>query len=167
MRARACCIPHLLTLPARACNAAIEVEIASELFVAKGLMIKERNYLEIYKYENWADKSIPVFVNGEAFRPTELTMTSGRTQVCRSRFSRAGARPCACARGFGSEVPAAMCVHTAAAAAVGGRPDPDDESPWHWHRRHNRCTHYHDSGSRVCRYAVHGTVHDATDACKR
>ena len=61
--------------------AAIEVEIADELFVAKGLMIKERNYLEIYRYENWTDKSIPVFVKDEAFRPTELTMTSGRTQV--------------------------------------------------------------------------------------
>jgi DNA topoisomerase IA len=56
-------------------------------------MIKERNYLEIYKYENWADRSIPVFVNGEAFRPTELTMTSGRTQVCLSRCASATEAP--------------------------------------------------------------------------
>jgi len=99
-------------------NAAIDVEIADELFVAKGLMIKERNYLEIYKYENWSDRSIPVFVNGEAFRPTELTMTSGRTQVCLRVSQMPPQRDCALAhaglhprcRGPASEMPAAMCA---------------------------------------------------------
>ena len=60
---------------------AVEAEIAEEIFVSKGLMIKETNYLDVYIYDKWSDKNIPVFVQGEAFRPTDLSMTSGRTQV--------------------------------------------------------------------------------------
>ena len=60
---------------------AIVVDIAEETFTCKGLMIKERNYLEVYTYDKWSDKNIPVFVMGEGFTPTELTMSSGRTQV--------------------------------------------------------------------------------------
>jgi DNA topoisomerase-3 len=65
------CTPHT----------AVEVEIAEELFLSKGLMIKQTNYLDIYIYEKWSDKNIPVFVTGEAFTPTDLNMSSGRTQV--------------------------------------------------------------------------------------
>jgi DNA topoisomerase-3 len=73
----------------RSVRAVVEAEIADEVFVSKGLMIKERNYLEIYTYDKWSDKTIPVFATGEAFRPTELSMTSGRTQVV---FGRLGFR---------------------------------------------------------------------------
>lgn len=38
----------------------VEIDIASERFIAQGLMILARNYLEVYPYEKWSDKVIPV-----------------------------------------------------------------------------------------------------------
>jgi DNA topoisomerase-3 len=49
---------------------AITINIAGEEFTSKGLMISEENYLEVYIYEKWTDKNIPVFEEGERFRPT-------------------------------------------------------------------------------------------------
>ena len=37
----------------------VEIDIAKERFVAHGLMILERNYLEVYPYEKWSDKVSP------------------------------------------------------------------------------------------------------------
>ncbi|KND04904.1 uncharacterized protein SPPG_08857 [Spizellomyces punctatus DAOM BR117] len=57
----------------------VVVHIAGEQFTAKGLSILERNYLEVYPYDKWAEHSIPNFYQGEQIMPSELTMTSGRT----------------------------------------------------------------------------------------
>ena len=35
------------------------MKIGEEGFHAKGLVIVERNYLEIYIYEKWAEKEVP------------------------------------------------------------------------------------------------------------
>lgn len=34
----------------------VEIEISNERFVAHGLMVLARNYLEVYPYERWSDK---------------------------------------------------------------------------------------------------------------
>ncbi len=38
----------------------VNVDVAGECFSARGLMILERNYLDIYKYETWRASTIPV-----------------------------------------------------------------------------------------------------------
>lgn len=37
----------------------MEIDIANEQFIAQGLMILARNYLEVYPYDKWSDKVIP------------------------------------------------------------------------------------------------------------
>jgi DNA topoisomerase-3 len=60
---------------------AITINIAGEEFTTKGLMISEENYLEVYIYDKWTDKNIPVFQEGERFRPTTLLMKESKTQA--------------------------------------------------------------------------------------
>ncbi|KAK3730446.1 hypothetical protein QZH41_012648 [Actinostola sp. cb2023] len=48
-------------------------------FTATGLMILERNYLEVYPYERWSDKTIPVYNQGQQFQPTSIEMVEGET----------------------------------------------------------------------------------------
>lgn len=48
-------------------------------FVARGLMILERHYLEVYPYEKWSDKEIHIYQEGQTFRPTVLNIVSGET----------------------------------------------------------------------------------------
>jgi DNA topoisomerase-3 len=52
----------------------VEVTIAGEVFRSKGLMITERNFLDIYPYWKWSDKTIPHFKLNETLVPTELYM---------------------------------------------------------------------------------------------
>lgn len=56
----------------------VEIELGGEKFTAQGLMIIERNYLEIYIYERWNAKTIPVYEVGEEFEP-RIEMTEGST----------------------------------------------------------------------------------------
>lgn len=48
-------------------------------FHASGLVILERNYLEVYPYENWSGRVIGHYEQGQVFRPTTLEMVSGET----------------------------------------------------------------------------------------
>uniref|UniRef100_A0A670JML9 DNA topoisomerase n=1 Tax=Podarcis muralis TaxID=64176 RepID=A0A670JML9_PODMU len=57
----------------------VEIDIANERFVAHGLMILARNYLDVYPYEKWSDKVIPVYERGSRFQPTTVEMTDGET----------------------------------------------------------------------------------------
>lgn len=57
----------------------VTIEIAEEKFTAKGLMVLELNYLEVYTYEKWSDKSLPVFKEREKFMPTTLLLTESKT----------------------------------------------------------------------------------------
>lgn len=57
----------------------VEIEIAQEKFVAQGLMILARNYLEVYPYDKWSDKELPIYRPGQSFLPTVLEMLSGET----------------------------------------------------------------------------------------
>uniref|UniRef100_A0A3B3TBR1 DNA topoisomerase n=1 Tax=Paramormyrops kingsleyae TaxID=1676925 RepID=A0A3B3TBR1_9TELE len=57
----------------------IDIEIAQEKFAAHGLMIIARNYLEVYPYEKWYAKVIPVYEQGSQFQPTSIEMVDGQT----------------------------------------------------------------------------------------
>ncbi|KFQ18375.1 DNA topoisomerase 3-alpha, partial [Merops nubicus] len=57
----------------------VEIDIANERFIAQGLMILARNYLEVYPYEKWSDKVIPLYQKGSRFQPTTVEMVDGET----------------------------------------------------------------------------------------
>lgn len=61
---------------------ATEIEIAygEETFNARGVVVLERNYLDVYPYENWTGTAeLPKFTVGETFEPTEAMVTEGKT----------------------------------------------------------------------------------------
>ncbi|KAK9887698.1 hypothetical protein WA026_000019 [Henosepilachna vigintioctopunctata] len=55
------------------------VDIADEKFTAKGLVILEKNYLDVYIYEKWYGKEINNYEVGETFTPSTLELTEGNT----------------------------------------------------------------------------------------
>lgn len=58
----------------------IELLYGEETFHARGLIVLERNYLDVFPYEKWNDSAeLPAFREGEVFRPTEAMMTEGKT----------------------------------------------------------------------------------------
>jgi len=58
----------------------IDIAYGSEVFHAHGVIVLERNYLDVYPYENWKDSAqLPKFTIGETFEPTEALMTEGKT----------------------------------------------------------------------------------------
>lgn len=52
----------------------VQADVAEEKFTAKGLMILEKNYLDVYIYEKWNAKEIHNYNEGDTFTPTELDM---------------------------------------------------------------------------------------------
>ncbi|KXX73979.1 DNA topoisomerase 3 [Madurella mycetomatis] len=58
----------------------IEILYGEETFNAHGVIVLERNYLEVYPYENWTGTAeLPKFTVGERFEPTEAMITEGKT----------------------------------------------------------------------------------------
>ncbi|XP_076756767.1 topoisomerase 3-alpha isoform X2 [Xylocopa sonorina] len=57
----------------------VEIDIAAERFIANGLHILERNYLNVYIYEKWGDKEIHAYQEGQVFRPTSINMVQEET----------------------------------------------------------------------------------------
>ncbi|UKZ77833.1 hypothetical protein TrVFT333_005559 [Trichoderma virens FT-333] len=58
----------------------IDVQFGDEHFSTRGVIVLERNYLDVYIYENWTDTTeLPRFTVGEQFEPTEAMMTEGKT----------------------------------------------------------------------------------------
>ncbi|KAF0306313.1 DNA topoisomerase 3-alpha [Amphibalanus amphitrite] len=67
-----------LSADAQGQETTVEAEVAGEKFSANGLMITARNYLEVYPYDKWSDKELPVYRVGQQFA-SELAMPSGET----------------------------------------------------------------------------------------
>ncbi|KAH7920702.1 prokaryotic type I DNA topoisomerase [Leucogyrophana mollusca] len=59
----------------------VEVEYGGEEFTATGLIVLQRNYLEVYPYDKWTGKEIPAFVEGEEFVPTVCKVQDGVTSA--------------------------------------------------------------------------------------
>lgn len=58
----------------------MEVEYGDETFFANGLIVLERNYLDVYPYEKWtSSQPLPRFNLHETFEPTEANITDGET----------------------------------------------------------------------------------------
>lgn len=58
----------------------VDIKYGDESFHAHGVIVLERNYLDVYPYENWTNSAeLPKFTVGERFEPTEANMTEGKT----------------------------------------------------------------------------------------
>ena len=58
----------------------IEIQYGDELFHAIGLIVLERNYLDVYVYDKWeSSQQLPNFQKGELFEPTEAKIFEGKT----------------------------------------------------------------------------------------
>ncbi|XP_074594004.1 topoisomerase 3-alpha [Brevipalpus obovatus] len=57
----------------------VKIVINEEGFHASGLVILDRNYLEVYPYVTWTSKEMPEFRMGEIFVPDEMFMREGKT----------------------------------------------------------------------------------------
>ncbi|XP_008328483.1 DNA topoisomerase 3-alpha isoform X1 [Cynoglossus semilaevis] len=57
----------------------VDIDIAQEKFSTAGLMIIARNYLDVYPYDRWSAKVIPVYEQGFQFQPTSIEMLDGQT----------------------------------------------------------------------------------------
>ncbi|GAA5913674.1 DNA topoisomerase 3 [Sporobolomyces salmoneus] len=64
---------------ARGSETTVEIEIAGEHFSAKGLIVRERNYLDVYIYDKWTGNYLPDFQIGEQFESDELELKEGTT----------------------------------------------------------------------------------------
>ncbi|KAF2237177.1 DNA topoisomerase [Viridothelium virens] len=58
----------------------VEVDYGGEDFHATGLIVLQRNYLDVYPYDKWeSSQQLPPFTVGETFLPTEAKVTEGKT----------------------------------------------------------------------------------------
>ncbi|KAM8715173.1 hypothetical protein ACLKA7_002251 [Drosophila subpalustris] len=57
----------------------VHIDIAGEKFNANGLVIYERNYLDVYVYDKWSAKQIHNYEQGQRFEPTEIMLHEGAT----------------------------------------------------------------------------------------
>ncbi|KAI1126665.1 DNA topoisomerase [Nemania abortiva] len=58
----------------------VDIIYGEESFHAHGVVVLERNYLEVYVYEKWTGSvQLPKFTVGGMFEPTEALMTEGKT----------------------------------------------------------------------------------------
>ena len=58
----------------------IELEYGDETFVTTGLIVLQKNYLEVYPYEKWeSSQQLPNFILHEIFEPSEANITDGET----------------------------------------------------------------------------------------
>lgn len=57
----------------------VNATIGKEEFTATGLVILERNYLDVYIYDRWTGKEIHRYEVGNTFRPTQLCLHEGET----------------------------------------------------------------------------------------
>ncbi|CAF1452102.1 unnamed protein product, partial [Adineta steineri] len=57
----------------------IKIDIANEKFHASGLIIRERNYLDVYIYDKWSEKELPHYQLNQTFYPSKIEMVQGET----------------------------------------------------------------------------------------
>ena len=58
----------------------VEIDYAGEIFRATGLIVLQKNYLDVYPYDKWeSSQQLPPYAVGETFTPTEAKMTEGKT----------------------------------------------------------------------------------------
>ncbi|KAL9654769.1 hypothetical protein ABK040_008563 [Willaertia magna] len=88
-----------------------QITIANEEFTCSGLMVTQKNYLDIWKYDQWSDKTIPVFMEGETFTPTSLMMEEGETRAP-PHLSESDLIACMDSNGIGTDATIAQHIKT-------------------------------------------------------
>ncbi|WIA41751.1 hypothetical protein OEZ86_009091 [Tetradesmus obliquus] len=59
----------------------VTIDIAGEAFRTTGLMITERNWLDVFTWATWGGNAhLPHFLEGQTFLPSELALRQGATQ---------------------------------------------------------------------------------------
>ncbi|CDR96379.1 DNA topoisomerase family protein, putative [Babesia bigemina] len=71
----ACCSPAAV-----GDESTVFVDVAGEGFHSKGLVVKERHWLDIYPYSTWNGRTIPAMVQGEVMMPQKIMLTCSRTK---------------------------------------------------------------------------------------
>ncbi|PJF18639.1 DNA topoisomerase, partial [Paramicrosporidium saccamoebae] len=64
---------------AKGLETVVLASIGDEEFRARGVMVRELNYLQVYIYENWNDQAIDNFAVGDQLEPSRLEMTMSTT----------------------------------------------------------------------------------------
>ena len=44
-----------------------------------GLIVLERNYLDVFPYDKWSDNELPNFIEGEEYIPSVVELREGQT----------------------------------------------------------------------------------------
>eukprot|EP00919_Chromeraceae_sp_WS-2016_P050937 GHVR01120711.1.p1 GENE.GHVR01120711.1~~GHVR01120711.1.p1 ORF type:complete len:540 (-),score=90.66 GHVR01120711.1:42-1661(-) len=57
----------------------IKVDVNGEGFHTSGLIVRERNWLDVYPYETWTGREVPNFLVNERLEPKTLNMTESQT----------------------------------------------------------------------------------------
>lgn len=58
----------------------VDIQYGDEVFSAHGVIVLERNYLDVFVYDKWDDTAeLPQFRVGDTIEPTEAVMTEGKT----------------------------------------------------------------------------------------
>lgn len=65
---------------ARGPETKVTVAMNGEEFLATGLMVEDKGYLEVYPYDKWADKELPIYIQGEELKDFQVNMANGMTQ---------------------------------------------------------------------------------------
>lgn len=60
----------------------VDIDLSGERFTVTGLVVLERNYLDVYPYDKWtSSQPLPAFVQGEMVMPASLEMVEGKTSA--------------------------------------------------------------------------------------
>ena len=58
----------------------VDLDLSGERFSTTGLVVLERNYLDVYPYDKWtSSQPLPQFTQGEMIMPSSLEMVEGKT----------------------------------------------------------------------------------------
>jgi DNA topoisomerase-3 len=58
----------------------VDLDLSGERFSVTGLVVLERNYLDVYPYDKWtSSQPLPAFIQGEMVMPASLEMVEGKT----------------------------------------------------------------------------------------
>lgn len=60
-------------------KAIVEVDLNEETFTASGLKVLEKNYLNIWKFDTWAERPFPDLTEGQVLEAFDLTVREGST----------------------------------------------------------------------------------------
>ncbi|KAL8440282.1 hypothetical protein Efla_004978 [Eimeria flavescens] len=58
----------------------VELDVGGEAFVTTGLIVLQKNYLDVYPYDTWASRKLPRFLLHERLLPKDVCLLAGSTQ---------------------------------------------------------------------------------------